>query len=603
MSTQARRSRVRRGWHKDFGDRFAVDVRKVDVEQPGKRRRKIHDRHGALERSRRDAGPDRDEHASGEMVTGAAEAILALELTDLPGTEPYLRDGAVARPLDQKIREMVPVIAVIEVVGSEDAVHDALAGVEIHDVHEVPGELGAQSVELRARPDLSLQLAPDEVHADATVGVIILDDKAPASRRIDKARAWLSLRNHPRAKRLPDRLQQRAQRRRRVVPAPRQERVEAVAQPWCPLGFGRVVDRGRRNVETQQNPVQENLGAVLVAHAVAGEHDDRGAVVNPFQHFADGRVDRDVDVPERIADDARLFRVVPWMARIVDMPALVPDAVTLAEDLAEEIPFGALQEVLRDLRLDADPPQQLFPEFDEVLCVAVGVADDAQRVSAEACLDLVGERRRPRDETILRIVRAPLDQLHAVQILRQARKGNIEHRHVAPGATQVIPEGLALQLIADQAAIGLVRAGFDLHPRIDAASGRVASGLEGGPRRARVDPRQAHRVAPESPLEERLERRQDSFVRPVLDEVSVTRIETEEDDFALHADPYSVKRCIARAAPPSVPSMHLWIAPAARPRNTLGDPDPTGRRSHSVSRWRTSQYAILATCRSPMNLQ
>jgi hypothetical protein len=179
-------------------------------------------------------------------------------------------------------------------------------------------------------------------------------------------------------------------------------------------------------------------------------------VVDVLQYFAERSVDRNVDVLDRIPDGARLLRVVPRMVRIVQVPALVPDAVAFAENLGEEVPFAASKEVLGDLLLETDSTKQLLAEIDETLGVAVSVADRPQWVAAETCLDLLGKRRGPRDEPILHIVGAPFDQLHAVQIPRQPGKRDIEHGHLAPGAAQVIPERLALELVTHVAAIRLV---------------------------------------------------------------------------------------------------------------------------------------------------
>src|SRR5438477_13120294 len=98
---------------------------------------------------------------------------------------------------------------------------------------------------------------------------------------------------------------------------------------------------------------------------MAREHDDGCLIVDVLQYFADRRVDRDVDILDRIADHARLRRVVPRVSRVVQVPALVSDTVGLAEDLAEEIPFTALEKVPSEPSLDADSIEQLLAEGDE----------------------------------------------------------------------------------------------------------------------------------------------------------------------------------------------------------------------------------------------
>src|SRR6185312_8996726 len=117
----------------------------------------------------------------------------------------------------------------------------------------------------------------------------------------------------------------------------------------------------------------------------------------------------------------------------------------------------------------------------------IPVADVAQRVAAEPGFDLLRERVRPRPEAVLRAVRAPLDGLHAVQAFRQSGERDVENRDAAPGIAQMSPERLALEPLAGQAAVRLVRARLELHPGIHAALRRVDARLERRPGRTGED--------------------------------------------------------------------------------------------------------------------
>jgi hypothetical protein len=143
------------------------------------------------------------------------------------------------------------------------------------------------------------------------VRVIVLDAEALASGRVEDRFAGLVLRHHPRAKRVSNGLKQRAQRLRQALPRAREQRVEAIAPSRLHRSARWLPDRGCGDAEPQQNLIEEDLRAVLVAHAVAREHDDRCVGVGVLQYFPDGSVDRDVYVLDRIAGPAGLLDVVP----------------------------------------------------------------------------------------------------------------------------------------------------------------------------------------------------------------------------------------------------------------------------------------------------
>lgn len=68
---------------------------------------------------------------------------------------------------------------------------------------------------------------------------------------------------------------------------------------------------------------------------VAGVKDHDRPIVRGLEHFADGLVDRDVDVLDRIADDFGDVGVVKRMRRVIKMPALMTGTMAFGPRLGE----------------------------------------------------------------------------------------------------------------------------------------------------------------------------------------------------------------------------------------------------------------------------
>jgi hypothetical protein len=75
-----------------------------------------------------------------------------------------------------------------------------------------------------------------------------------------------------------------------------------------------------------------------VGHAVAGKNENNGIVVNLGQYLPEDLVNGDINIAHRITDDGYCAGVVTWVARIMKMPALMPDTMAFAKDLAKKIP-------------------------------------------------------------------------------------------------------------------------------------------------------------------------------------------------------------------------------------------------------------------------
>jgi hypothetical protein len=237
------------------------------------------------------------------------------------------------------------------------------------------------------------------------------------------------------------------------------------------------------------------------------------------------------------------------MRGIVQMPALMADAMALAEGLREETPIVPAQEMLHHPRALSHALHEPVAKVDVARRVAVRVATARHRVAAEARLDLARELGRPRPEAVLRIVRAPLDELHAVEARAHAGQRHVEHGHAPACAAEMIPERLALQGLAGEAPPLLVRAGDDLHPREDAVARGVHAGLECRPRGAGEEPGQAHRATLEASREQSAQVRQASLARPVLEQEAVARVDGEQSDAARHALSQRARRCTLCAVP------------------------------------------------------
>ena len=94
--------------------------------------------------------PPGNGHPCGRSVYSPSSSPIFLR------TEPDSGNRRIARPLDQKIGKVIPILSAIKLVGSEHAAHDALAGLEVDDVHQIARQLRAKRLELgrrvRSRP-------------------------------------------------------------------------------------------------------------------------------------------------------------------------------------------------------------------------------------------------------------------------------------------------------------------------------------------------------------------------------------------------------------------------------------------------------------------
>ena len=239
------------------------------------------------------------------------------------------------------------------------------------------------------------------------------------------------------------------------------------------------------------------------------------------------------------------------MVGVVKMPALVADAVALGEHLGEEIPVSPLQVVPRELGLLAHAFDEPVSEGEEIGRRApLAVARIGQRIDAEARPDLVRQRGRPGHESIVGVVRAPLDHLDAVEVPGDPAQWDIEDRDLLAGPAQVIPEGLTLDVIAGEAAEDLVGAGLELHETVDAMPRRGDTGVERGPHCADIEPRNRHRVARQTITQEALEVWQHALRRPAENEITIRGIDFEQQHPGRHSPHFTRCRVYGRYLQP-----------------------------------------------------
>src|ERR1043165_8479112 len=177
---------------------------KIDAEESRKRRREIEDRHRPFEPSWCDARPGRDEEPPDPVPPGPGVAVGALDPPDPWRRRPDDRAGAAVQfrtprrrrvvPIDQKVRKVVQPVSGIELRSPQRPRDERAAGVLAHDLQQLPGELSAERVRLRAGCQDTPGLAPDAIQADPARGEAVAHREATAPLGIDPDRGeWVGL--------------------------------------------------------------------------------------------------------------------------------------------------------------------------------------------------------------------------------------------------------------------------------------------------------------------------------------------------------------------------------------------------------------------------
>ena len=314
--------------------------------------------------------------------------------------------------------------------------------------------------------------------------------------------------------------------------------------------------RGRAaDIEAEEDLRQKNLCAVLIGHAVSrDEHDGRRRGL--LDDLADRRIDRLVDPEQRVADRRRELPVVPRMPGVVEMPALVARAMSLREDLDEEIPAAPREQRSREAALDRRSAHEAVDERLVVPSRATGtVAGSRLRMESERRDDLVPQTGRRRLEAVHAVVGAPLDDLDPVQIGRKAAQRHIEHCDVPSGPARRRPEWLAALGTVGDPLVGVAS-----RPELSEVVDPVARGpdprRERRPRRADEEALDATRSRDGAGVEQRRDRRQPALARPPLEQPGARGVDSEHED--------------------ALPVRHLRHGPSATPA--------AGRREAAASR-------------------
>jgi hypothetical protein len=201
--------------------------------------------------------------------------------------------------------------------------------------------------------------------------------------------------------------------------------------------------------------------------------------------------------------------------------------VTLTEHGHEEVPGLAVEERHRDLRVRFDPGKQRDPQAPEI--VGVAVAFWLYRKHPELFDDLVGEfRRRARggDEPVMR---APFDELHAVEPSRRGGEWRVEHGAAPTGRRDRLPDTRLLDLPGPRLA-RFVGTGGELSVGVEAVTARPAPGRDRRPDSSHDEPGRGHGRRPRSTLQQGRERWQAAGAYKIECDPGVHRVESDDDD-------------------------------------------------------------------------
>ncbi|MFO1299527.1 MAG: hypothetical protein U1F17_03895 [Burkholderiaceae bacterium] len=290
------------------------------------------------------------------------------------------------------------------------------------------------------------------------------------------------------------------------------------------------------DAERHQDPAQQELRTEPPRHAVRGKHDHR-RVAQRVDDRADLAIDRRIDLAHRL--DLRGDRtIVRGVVRVVHVPALVAGAVRFGEDLHREVPALERQHVARDLALERRAARQARHELAVVVGAAtLSVAARPERVAAESPRDVVLQLGRMRAKAVQRIVRAPLDGLHAVDLRGQPGQRHVEDRDAAPLRPEVLPERRRLRDVAGRHLVVVVAARTQLHQAVVAMPGRRDAGVERRPGRPDAEAFEAAAAAAQALAHQAREVRHRAVGGPALDQQRVGRVDAEDEQARLHRAP------------------------------------------------------------------
>ena len=247
-----------------------------------------------------------------------------------------------------------------------------------------------------------------------------------------------------------------------------------------------AVPAARRVPEAREEFRQQLRPVEIEVHPVAEHRQHRGVVTRGGEHLAQCRIDARVDGEQRVAQVVRNHARVPWVARVGEMPELVAGAMAFRKRAMEQVPVFARQQRGCELAFRGNAGQQpLQQRAIAIRCLAVNVAA-LHRMIAMARAHRVEEFRRIALHVERAIVKAPFDQLHAVEIRHAHGLHGIDGRDAASGAARDRPEVmLRIHLVGTRRPQPRF-AGAKLVGHVEMAfAGRRATGADLRPYRAR----------------------------------------------------------------------------------------------------------------------
>ena len=203
-----------------------------------------------------------------------------------------------------------------------------------------------------------------------------------------------------------------------------------------------TLNRWQRDCETQsaKNIREQTVGYKGVGHPVRHDHHDR-RISGLRKQLADGPVDGLIDASQRIAMRRDKTGIVRRVSRVVQMPALVADAVRLREDLQEQVPGPALDQFAGESCLGLDASNQGLDEPSKVLArPARAIAVRRDWMTTLCVQDFTRELGRGSSEAENGIMTGPLDGLDAPDGWIELAQGRVEDGDSLVRAAQRLPE-------------------------------------------------------------------------------------------------------------------------------------------------------------------
>ena len=439
--------RTHRGGH-EVRARCPVEVVEVEAERGSQGRCDIEQGHPPRAATGCDARTAREQQAAPMVVAGAPLVVRNPHDTDR--RRPHGLDGRGAVPFDDEVAEGVGRRAFVLFVGEDDVGDRGFAGFHVDELGQ-PVREPAERVAVAVLGDPTVRLALFEVQADRTAHGVVGCGPPPADAEprdvLVEVAEW-------------DTLREPAAHARGRGEGGRARRGGNVAQPEV-RGAGHpsaMVVAGCVLVESPQDRVEHLRAVVVRPHAVAEQHIDGGVFVEAVEVAPDRLVEQRVHAPQRVAAEVGPPRgVVPRMALVVDVPELVPRAVTFAEHREEEVPVPPRPSRSNESARFASTPCCMASSsaaFSAAVrcsparCAIVtrrvvrqlAVQQRSDGVRAVSRVELVELARGIRVRAGMTVVTAPLDQLHAVQVLGDAGVRRVERDDTAARVREPLPD-------------------------------------------------------------------------------------------------------------------------------------------------------------------